>query len=91
MKAVLINEYGAADVLRYTDVADPTVNDDDVLIPRDRDVGQSCRLEDTKRTYEGDGDVSDAVHPRLGRFGCGPSRGKVCLRVHDRRQRVLTT
>jgi NADPH:quinone reductase-like Zn-dependent oxidoreductase len=32
MKAVQIHEYGAAGVLRYGDVADPVVNDDDVLI-----------------------------------------------------------
>lgn len=32
VKAVQIHEYGPAEVLRYTDVADPVVNDDDLLI-----------------------------------------------------------
>ena len=45
MKAVQIHEYGAADVLRYTDVADPTVNDDDVLI---RVIGTSVNPVDWK-------------------------------------------
>lgn len=32
MKAVQVCEYGAPEVLRYTDVAEPVANDDDVLI-----------------------------------------------------------
>lgn len=38
MKAVQIREYGDLDVLEYADVADPVVNDDDVLI---RVIGSS--------------------------------------------------
>lgn len=45
MKAIQIHEYGAADVLRYTDVPIPTVNDDDVLI---RVVGTSVNPVDWK-------------------------------------------
>ena len=45
MKAVQMHEYGSAEVLRYTDVADPTVNDDDVLI---RVIGTSVNPIDWK-------------------------------------------
>jgi NADPH:quinone reductase-like Zn-dependent oxidoreductase len=45
MKAVQIQEYGDADVLRYVDVDDPTLNDDDVLI---RVVGSSVNPVDRK-------------------------------------------
>ncbi len=45
MKAVQIPEYGTADVLKYGDVADPTVNDDDVLI---RVIGTSVNPVDWK-------------------------------------------
>ncbi len=45
MKAIQIHEYGAPDVLRYTDVPIPTVNDDDVLI---RVVGTSVNPVDWK-------------------------------------------
>ena len=45
MKAVQIHEYGAAEVLRYVEVADPVVNDDDVLI---RVIGTSVNPVDWK-------------------------------------------
>ncbi len=45
MKAVQIHKYGTADVLRYGDVEDPTVNDDDVLI---RVIGTSVNPVDWK-------------------------------------------
>jgi NADPH:quinone reductase-like Zn-dependent oxidoreductase len=45
MKAVQIREYGSADVLRYGDVDDPMMNDDDVLI---RVVGTSVNPGDWK-------------------------------------------
>jgi NADPH:quinone reductase-like Zn-dependent oxidoreductase len=45
MKAVQIQEYGDADVLRYVDVDDPVLNDDDVLI---RVIGSSVNPVDWK-------------------------------------------
>jgi NADPH:quinone reductase-like Zn-dependent oxidoreductase len=45
MKAVQIRKYGDVDVLRYVDVDEPIVNDDDVLI---RVVGSSVNPVDWK-------------------------------------------
>ncbi len=45
MKAIQMHEYGSAEVLRYTDVADPIVTDDDVLI---RVIGTSVNPIDWK-------------------------------------------